>query len=422
MSVLAGCSGPGTQATSPTPPAKDPAPGVTPTKLTIGATAPLTGPLATGTSEIVAATSAYFDYVNAKGGVLGRRIYFQVSDDMGDPARALELTKELVTRDRIFADVGPTGPDSLPGVAAVLNTARVPAVFMGSGCSCWNSPSLPQTFGWQPPSVDEGKILGQYVEQHDTGQPIGYISGADQPGRDGLRGLTGRVPATSVVVHGTTPNDQYASVPELTAAVRSLEAAGVRVVVLQTSPSATARLIAGSAALGYHPQWVLFSGAGDPALLRSLMPPDSAAPQVIDGVVAAGFLPPATDSSDAWVSAFRSILAGQDPGAAWDGASEYGMALAYTFVQVLQSAGRNLTRAGLVRAIEHQGSGLAGPGVVPLSYSATDHFGYQGAQVVEFTSGGTAATPVSAPMEITPSGSIAPVHATPTAPPAGLGR
>jgi branched-chain amino acid transport system substrate-binding protein len=413
--VVAGCS---------SSPQVTPAPtrGVTGEQVTIGATAPLTGPLSGGASEVEQAIGAYFAYVNAKGGVHGRKIVYDVEDDRGDPSRAAALTTQLVNQQGIFADVGPTGPTSLGAVASVLDKAGVPAVFMGNGCSCWNSPSLPLTFGWQPPSVSEGKILGQYLAQHDPGAPFAYVSGADPASQDGLAGLTSELPRSHLVVHQTTPVDQFAAAPEVVDAVRSLVSAGARVVVLQTSPTATAELIMGAAAQGYHPQWALFSDSGDTTLLHSLMSSDPQAPQLLGGIVATGFLPPATDTTNAWVSAFRSILAKEDAGAPWDGAAEYGMALGYTFVEAVVTAGRDLTRSGLVQAIEDRGAGFAGPGLVPLTYSANDHFGYQGSQVVVFDPGGASVTPVTPPLVTSTGGTVAPVRPDTALPPAGLGE
>ncbi|HET6529608.1 MAG TPA: ABC transporter substrate-binding protein, partial [Actinoplanes sp.] len=49
-------------------------PGVTDTEILVGTHMPLTGPAAAGYSKIAPATKAYFDYVNASGGVNGRKI------------------------------------------------------------------------------------------------------------------------------------------------------------------------------------------------------------------------------------------------------------------------------------------------------------------------------------------------------------
>ncbi|HLX78620.1 MAG TPA: hypothetical protein VKR27_07010, partial [Acidimicrobiales bacterium] len=79
-----------------------------------------------------------------------------------------------------------------------------------------------------------------------------------------------------------------------------------------------------------------------------------------------------------------------------DGNTAYGIALAYTFVEALQAAGKNLTRAGLLSALEKYGKNFVTPGFVPLSYSKNVHFGFEGAEVVQLTT--------TAPKAVTPTG------------------
>jgi len=78
-------------------------PGVTPTTITIGGTFPLTG-VASLYKTIPAAEGAYFAYVNAHGGVNGRKINFNVLDDAYDPSKTVPLTQQLVEQTGIFAD------------------------------------------------------------------------------------------------------------------------------------------------------------------------------------------------------------------------------------------------------------------------------------------------------------------------------
>ncbi len=80
--------------------------GVTDDSVTIGGTFPLTGVAAPGYSEIPTGAQAYFDYVNANGGVNGRTIEFLVKDDGYDPTKTSTLTNELVLKDEVFATVG----------------------------------------------------------------------------------------------------------------------------------------------------------------------------------------------------------------------------------------------------------------------------------------------------------------------------
>ena len=147
------------------------APGITPTTITIGSHQPLTGVAAPGYSEIAPASTAYFKYVNAHGGIYGRKIVYKYLDDMYNPTTTVSVVKQLVLQDNVYAIFDGLGTPTHLAVAPYLNAQKVPDVFVASGCECWNATStLPETFGWQLDYVREGKILGSYIKQHFAGQ------------------------------------------------------------------------------------------------------------------------------------------------------------------------------------------------------------------------------------------------------------
>ena len=112
--------------------------------------------------------------------------------------------------------------------------------------------------------------------------------------------------------------------------------------------------------------------------------------KLIDGIQSDAYLPPSGDASDDWVSLFKKIHGQYIPKLPFDGNVEYGMALAYTFVEALQRAGANPTRQSIVQTIETQK--LTGPGLVPFRYSKDSHAGYTGAQIAEIKDGETTLT------------------------------
>ena len=135
--------------------------------MTIGSTQPLTGPAAPGYSEIAPAANAYFKYVNAHGGVNGRKINYTYLDDQYNPTSTATQTRKLVLQDQVFAMFQALGTPTHLSVVSYLNSEHVPDLFVASGCNCWNNTSqYPDTFGWQPNYTIEGKILGQYIAQN----------------------------------------------------------------------------------------------------------------------------------------------------------------------------------------------------------------------------------------------------------------
>src|SRR5579875_577445 len=179
---------------------KSSAPGVTATTVTIGSHQPLTGVAAPGYSEIAPASNAYFQYVNANGGVNGRKIIYKYLNDQYNPTNSSTVVHQLVLQDNVYAIFNGLGTPTHLAVVSYLNSQKVPDVFVASGCECWNQPSLyPETFGWQLDYVREGKILGQYVAQHFKGKKIGYFYQDDEFGMDGVKGLDYEIPKSMVV-------------------------------------------------------------------------------------------------------------------------------------------------------------------------------------------------------------------------------
>ena len=398
--------------------------GVTSNSISIGTTTPLTGPAAPGYSEIAPAANAYFKYVNAHGGVAGRQINYTVLNDQYDPSQTATLTRQLVLQDQIFADVGPLGTPTVLQVKDFLKTEGVPAVYVESGCNCWSSPSQPYTFGWQPPYTDEGKILGQYVTQNFSGQSVGYLYQDDEFGQDGVKGLDQKIPSSKVVSRQTYTATPQALAAGLGSQISALKQAGAKVVVLYTIPAATALAMLAAATIGYTPQWVISSVGSDPPTLTGLLSSFSkgaAGATLLNGVISAAYLPPLTESNNPWIVGFKKILAQYDPGAPWDGNTEYGAVLGYTFVEALQSVGKNLTRSALVQAIEQHGSSYTNPGLVPFTFSSSDHYGYQGSEVVQLENGGKTINAVSPRLVTTINGPITQTTVPVSNPPANFG-
>ncbi len=393
--------------------------GVTASSITIGTTAPLTGPAAPGYSEIAPAANAVFKWVNAHGGINGRQIKDIIVDDAYNPATTASKVRELVLQDHIFAEVGGLGTPTQSAVQGFLNSEKIPQLFVESGCDCWSDPKYPYSFGWQPPYTVEGKILGTYIKQKFAGEKVGYLYQNDDFGQGFVQGLDAILPPSMVVTKQTY--DVATLSGPLSNQISALKAAGAQVVVLATIPAATALTLLPAAAVGYHPQWVVSSVGGDPptvAPLLSSFSKGAAGGSLLNGMLSNAYLPPESDTSNPWIQATKKLLATYDPGAPLDGNTEYGVALGYTFVQALQKAGQNLTRGALLDAIVQSGSQFVTPGLVPLSYSASVHYGFQGSEVVQDNN--LAYSAVSPVYQTTLTGPVTQYTGTPSPPPADL--
>jgi ABC-type branched-subunit amino acid transport system substrate-binding protein len=375
------------------------APGVTKTSVLIGSHQPLTGPAAPGYSEIAPAAKAYFAYLNAHGGVNGRKINLVYKDDGYNPTKTVTVVKQLVLQNKVFAIWGGLGTPTHTKVVDYLNTSKVPDLFVSSGCPCWDDGgSHPYTFGWQPNYTIEGKILGQYIKQHFAGKKVGVFYQDDDFGKGGLVGIQKEVPKSQIVSTQSYEPGNTNVAPQITA----IQKAGAQVLVDFTIPAYTALGQLTSFKLSYKPQLVVSNVGIDPTTVGGLLKAFSkgkADTALIEGAFTDGYLPSTTDTSNAWVKLFKQIHDKYDAKAPFDGNVEYGMASAFTFAQALKGAGKNPTRQALVNAVENGKFG--GPGLVPFRYTKDQHGGYGGAQMGQIKNG---AITLSGPIYVTDPG------------------
>jgi branched-chain amino acid transport system substrate-binding protein len=351
-------------------------PGVTATTVTVGSHQPLSGPAAPGYSKISPATKAYFDYVNAHGGVNGRKINYVVMDDMYNPATTVSVVHQLVQQDKVFAILNGLGTPTHTNVLDFLNANKVPDLFVASGSTTWNQPTkFPWTFGYQTDYTVEGKILGNYIKQNFAGKKVCFFGQGDDFGANELAGVKLELGASGVA------NSQQYTVTNTNVApqIGALKGAGCQVVVSATIPGFTALALGTSAALGFHPQWMVSNVGADYATVEGLL---KGAP-LLEGVITDGYLPSASNSTDPWIQLFQMINKQYNNNAPWDGNVLYGMSVGYLFVQALKAAGPNPTRESIVAAV--QKNGFTGPGIVPLAFSSTDHSGYTGVQLAKIS-------------------------------------
>jgi branched-chain amino acid transport system substrate-binding protein len=367
------------------------APGVTAMTITIGSHQPLTGIAAPGYDEIAPASNAYFQYVNAHGGVYGRKIVYKYLNDQYNSSITTTDVRQLILQDRVFGIFNGLGTPTHLAVAPFINTEKVPDLFVASGCACWNATSsLPETFGWQINYIREGKILGSYIASHFKGKKIAYFYQNDEFGQDGVKGLSYEIPAAQVVAkepYNVAASNPAGEVATLTAA---LKASNAQVVVAFAVPAFMALLRLSELSLGYSPTLVSSDVGSDPITLSGLLnsfakKSGSFGTGLIQGIITDSYLPSLGSSTDSWIQLFTKIHDQYIPKLPMDGNVLYGMSVAYTFVQALFKAGRNPTRQDLVNAVN--GGLPQGVSVAPYAYSSTDHDGITGAYMAEVKNG-----------------------------------
>ena len=348
--------------------------GVSSTSITLGMTLPMTGTASPGYNKIPGAMKAYFDYLNANGGVNGRSINLKVEDDQYVPTQAVAKTNKLILQDKVMALLAPLGTANNKAVAASVNPARrgVPVLFVNTGFSGFaDTKKYPTTYAILPSYVMEAKIMAQYIKDNFAGKTLGLVYQDDDFGTDALKGFT-QAGVTFAAKVAYASGSQSAT----TAAgwVSKLSAAKCDVVILFGVSSATAAGLGTAAALKYAPQWILGSVGGDATTIKAAGVPAG----VLYNAVGASFAPATTDMTDDYVKLFSDIYAKAVPGSAFDNNVLIGMNTALVAAQALKAAGTNPTRASLLAAIDSKGSTFASAALLPLNYSKTSHVGYNG--------------------------------------------
>jgi len=349
--------------------------GVTSTAIKLGMTLPMTGTASPGYNKIPSAVKAYFDYVNANGGVNGRKISLVVKDDQYVPTQAVAKTNELILKDKVFALLAPLGTANNKAVAASVNPGRrgVPVLFVNTGFSGFaNKRTYPTTFTLLPSYIVEAKIMAEYIKETFPGKKIGLLYQDDDFGDDALAGFKQAGLNFAVRVPYASGSQGVAGVPATW--IQKLSAAGAEVVVLFGVSSATGAALGTAAVLKYAPKWILGSVGGDATTIRALGVPAG----VLFNAIGASFLPSTSDLTDEYVALFQDINKRYNNNAVFDNNVLVGMNTAFVTVQAIKSAGANLTRKSLIAAIERNGSKFASASLTPLNFSTTSHTGYAG--------------------------------------------
>ena len=368
------------------------APGVTDTQITLGASYPLSGPVAANGTAALGGAKAYFDAVNAQGGVkMGdgktRKIKFVYYDDGYDPAKAAQNYQKLVHQDRVFGLFQTFGTAPNIAIQKNANSDGVPQVFVHAGDALFSNDQKahPWTIGWQPTYEAEGEAYGRYLaglgkpltvavlRQSDTLGAV-YLSGLKQ----GIKGSRVRVVKVATYTPADSSVDSQIS-----------QLAGTHADVLYMAVAVVPLMISGLQhvkTLGWNPTELLISLSSSidqvvtPAKLTSS-----------DKVYTASFVKQADDpqwQSDRDVQQYLSRMKQYSPKANPSITNaQWGYGAAQSLVSALQAM-KTVSRRSLMDAIHglHLKLGLFLPGVT-LDGSSYTHTPVHGIDVQHLSGG-----------------------------------
>ena len=344
-------------------------PGIDETTILLGATAALSDPQS---AAVVRGASAYFRYVNARGGVNGRTISYKVVDDASDPAEAVQATLRLVDEDGVFAIVNAAGTEQNLATRPYLNAAKVPQLFVDSGATAFGSDyrRFPWTIGFRPSHRAEGSIYGRYASRSRPGAKIAVLYEDEEVGLDLLAGLKQGIARSKARVVAAELAD-----PDLESQIATLKASGTDVLALFVASTTASQAYAIANRLGWRPLIVTSAAAR------------------VEGAVSIAFLKDPADVTwrdDPAIKLYRTIMSRYARGASANDINHvYGMAVAYETAKVLKAAGKTPTRASVgaqMRKLNDSSNPFLLPGIA-IRTTATDRFPIEQALLQRWSKG-----------------------------------
>src|SRR6187397_3182635 len=301
-------------------------PGVTSTTILLGGTSPLTGPAASYAS-VARGAKAYFDSVNAKGGVAKRKIEYDIVDDAYNPALTVQGVRRLVEQDEVFAVFNTLGTESNLAIREYLNQSKVPHLFAASGATTWgrDAAKYPWTIGFQPSYAAEGFVYGRYVAQNMKKAKIAVLFQNDDYGKDLLGALKSGLGRSGSRVVAAEP--YQVTSPDVGSQIAKLKESGANVLAIFATPTFAIQAYVFANRLGWKPK-VIVNGVSGTSNIMALAS-EGGKNKVVEGSLMAKY------AKGANVNDVYHV---------------YGMAVGYETVGLLRRLGANPTRAGLMKA------------------------------------------------------------------------
>jgi branched-chain amino acid transport system substrate-binding protein len=320
-------------------------PGVSDTEIKIGNINPYSGP-ASSYGVIGKTEAAYFNKINADGGINGRKINFISYDDSYSPPKTVEQARKLVESDGVLLIFQSLGTPPNTAIQKYMNSKRVPQLFVATGATKWNDPqNFPWTMGWQPSYQSEGHIFAQYLLRNYPREKIGILYQNDDYGKDYVKGLKDGLNGKMQIV---AESPYEATDPTIDSQIVSLRGAGADVLYDITIAKFSAQAIKKVAEINWKPVHLL---NGVSTSVGGVMRP--AGLDNSRGVLSTAYLKDPTDPQWKNDSAYKQWVAFMDQyypeGDKTNAFTVYGYSVAQTLIQVLKQCGDDLSRENVMR-------------------------------------------------------------------------
>jgi branched-chain amino acid transport system substrate-binding protein len=322
-------------------------PGATDTEIKIGNIMPYSGP-ASAYATIGKTEAAYFNKINAEGGINGRKINFISYDDGYVPSKTVEQARKLVENDEVLLIFNSLGTPGNTAIQKYMNTKKVPQLFVSTGAAKWNDPkNFPWTMGWQPNYQTEARIYAAYILKNHPGKTIGVMYQNDDFGKDyliGLRDGLGDQANKLIVVEASYETTS----PTVDSQVVQIKAANPDVFINISTPKFAAQAIKKLGELKWNPIHFLTNVS---VSVGSVMKP--AGYENGQGILSAAYLKDPKDpqwKNDAGLNEWRAFMTKWYPeGDQEDAATVFAYGVAKGLEQVLRQCKDDLTRDNIMK-------------------------------------------------------------------------
>jgi branched-chain amino acid transport system substrate-binding protein len=357
--------------------------GATDTEIKIGNIMPYSGP-ASAYGVIGKTEQAYFNKINAEGGIKGRKINFVTYDDGYSPPKAVEQARKLVESDEVLLVFNSLGTPSNSAIQKYMNSKKVPQLFVATGATKWNDPKdFPWTMGWQPSYQSEAHIYAKFLLKEKPDAKISLMYQNDDFGKDYVKGLKDGLGAKASMI---IAEESYETTePTIDNHIVKLKATGADVFISITTPKFAAQAIKKIAEIGWKPLHIVSNVS---ASVGSVIKP--AGFENSQDILSAAYAKDGADSqwdNDPGMKKFYAFLEKYYPeGNKLDGSVVFGYGAAQTMVKVLEMCGDNLTRENIMKqaaSLKDFTPDTLLPGV-KINTSATDFAPIEQLQMMRF--------------------------------------
>jgi branched-chain amino acid transport system substrate-binding protein len=320
--------------------------GATDTEIKVGNIMPYSGP-ASAYGVIGKTEQAYFNKINAEGGINGRKINFISYDDGYSPPKAVEQARKLVESDEVLVVFNPLGTPSNSAIQKYLNSKKVPQLFVATGATKWNDPKdFPWTMGWQPSYQSEAHIYAKFLLKEKPDAKVAVLYQNDDFGKDYVKGLKEGLGAKASMI---TAEESYETTePSIDGHIVKLKSTGADVFISITTPKFAAQAIKKLAEIDWKPMHIVSNVSSS---VGGVIKP--AGFENAQGILSAAFAKDGADpqwDNDPGMKKFFAFLEKYYPdGNKLDGSVVYGYGVAQTMVKVLQMCGDDLTRENVMK-------------------------------------------------------------------------